>query len=149
MRPGKRSAGPGWGSPPCTALFLIPRQPAAMWPFPGCDLQDGQRCFNYTNHTALPGEEACQRQGRLLTFTAACCSFQTPHLPLSRARSPLSHLARSLASSPLPGNSFCISTKPHLMFQSPSIRFFYFFIFLLIYLLLCQNVNAQLLRARY
>lgn len=66
---------------PRTALILIPCQTAAAWPFSDCDFQDGQKHPNYTNHTLLPEENACQFQGSLLTFGFVCCSFQTSNLP--------------------------------------------------------------------
>lgn len=70
-----------WGSLPMTAPSQIPCQTAVVWPFSECDFQDWQKYLNYTNHTLLPKENACQFQGSLLTFSFVCCSFQTSHLP--------------------------------------------------------------------
>lgn len=90
-------------------------------PSSDCDFQDGQKCLNYTNHTLLPKENACQFQGSLLTFSFVCCSFQTSNCPLSWNCSPPNHLLLFLTPSSTPGDSRCHSAQLHLLFGCLSI----------------------------
>lgn len=123
-----------WESPSDKALLLWHTcQSTALWLFSDCDLQDG------TDHIMLPKENACQSQGRLLTFIPASWNFQICCLFLSLAI----HLQDTLCSCWCLGGAAIFAWKVTLAFPRPERHF------LFIHPFPCQTHNEQLWRSRH